>query len=251
MLQVILSNTGRKLIDLNFQLNLINNACTMFILAAVCSQIFCQMVISAWNQRMGIPVVRKEKSCHCHSNGWRTDWFDLHSETDRLVRSMLKCLCSHLRCRWPSEWHRSSIKHVGRHKRKHIFTPVLLFASVSDNYGNSLQMSALRRSREIDQSTQRFHVGCDNLCRYKSRHPFDPGWYFELQSLDEMILILTNQAVFVTLSVVTNNDTSIGAGHLYFDAKSSWCNWGPIRCGDTKCLVLLSSVLPSLERYQY
>ena len=84
-------------------------------------------------------------------------------------------------------------------------TPLLHSASVSDNSGNSPQMSAPRRSREIDQSTQRFHVGCDNRCGYKSRHPFDPGWYFELQSLDvgEMTLILTNQAVFVTLSVVT------------------------------------------------
>ena len=32
-------------------------------------------------------------------------------------------------------------------------TPVLLSASVSDNSGNSPQMSAPRRSREIDQST--------------------------------------------------------------------------------------------------
>ena len=54
-------------------------------------------------------------------------------------------------------------------------TPVLLSALVSDNSGNSPQMSAPRRSREIDQSTQRFHVGCDNRCGYKSRHPFDPG----------------------------------------------------------------------------
>ena len=37
-------------------------------------------------------------------------------------------------------------------------TPVLS-ASVSDNFGNSPQMAAPRRSREIDQSTQRFHVG--------------------------------------------------------------------------------------------
>ena len=43
-------------------------------------------------------------------------------------------------------------------------TPVLLSASVSDNSGNSPQMAAPRRSREIDQSTQRFHVGCDNRC---------------------------------------------------------------------------------------
>ena len=35
-------------------------------------------------------------------------------------------------------------------------TPVLLSASVSDNSGNSPKMSAPRRSREIDQSTQRF-----------------------------------------------------------------------------------------------
>ena len=66
-------------------------------------------------------------------------------------------------------------------------------------------MAAPIRSREIDQSTQRFNVGSDNRCGYKSRHPFDIGSYFELQSLGvgEMILILTNQAVFVKLSVVT------------------------------------------------
>ena len=39
-------------------------------------------------------------------------------------------------------------------------TPVLLSASVSDNSGNSPQMAAPRRSRELDQSMQRFHVGC-------------------------------------------------------------------------------------------
>ena len=38
-------------------------------------------------------------------------------------------------------------------------TPVLLSASVSDNFGNSPQTAAPRRSREIDQSTQRFYVG--------------------------------------------------------------------------------------------
>ena len=43
-------------------------------------------------------------------------------------------------------------------------TPVLLSASVSDNSGYSPQMAALRRLREIDQSMQRFHVGCDNRC---------------------------------------------------------------------------------------
>ena len=54
-------------------------------------------------------------------------------------------------------------------------TPLLLSASVSNNFGNSPQIAAPRRSREIDQSTQCFHVRCDNRCGYKSRHPFDPG----------------------------------------------------------------------------
>ena len=44
-----------------------------------------------------------------------------------------------------------------------IGTPVFLSdALVSDNSGNSPQMSAPRRSSEIDQLTQRFHDGCDN-----------------------------------------------------------------------------------------
>ena len=34
-------------------------------------------------------------------------------------------------------------------------TPVLLSATVSDNFGNSPQVAAPRRPREIDQSTQR------------------------------------------------------------------------------------------------
>ena len=38
-------------------------------------------------------------------------------------------------------------------------TPVLFSALVSDNFGNSPQIAAPRRSREMDQSTQRFHVG--------------------------------------------------------------------------------------------
>ena len=42
-------------------------------------------------------------------------------------------------------------------------TPVLLSASVSDNFGNFPQMAAPRRSREIDQSTQRFHVGWQRI----------------------------------------------------------------------------------------
>ena len=43
-------------------------------------------------------------------------------------------------------------------------TLVLLSASVSDNFGNSPQISAPRRSCEIDQSTQRFLVGWFHVC---------------------------------------------------------------------------------------
>ena len=42
-------------------------------------------------------------------------------------------------------------------------TPVLLSASVSDNFGNSPQIAAPRRSHEIDQSTQRFYVGWSHV----------------------------------------------------------------------------------------
>ena len=77
-------------------------------------------------------------------------------------------------------------------------TPVLLSASVSDNSGNSPQMAAPRRSCEIDQSTQRFHVDCDNRCLLGNEY----GGLREFLGRNLMILILTNQAVFLTLSVV-------------------------------------------------
>ena len=39
---------------------------------------------------------------------------------------------------------------------------VYFIINVNVNSGNSPQMVALRRSRGMDQSTQHFHVGCDN-----------------------------------------------------------------------------------------
>ena len=84
---------------------------------------------------------------------------------------------------------------------------VLLSASVSDNSGNSPQMAAPGRSHERDQSTQRFHVGCDNRCLLGNEFGGLHGRDFLGRT--SMIIILTNQAVFVTLSVV--KDTSIGA----------------------------------------
>ena len=65
-------------------------------------------------------------------------------------------------------------------------------------------MAAPRRSREIDQSTQRFHVGCDNRCLFGNEYVGIHGREFLGRTL--MILILTNQAVFVC-----GKDTSIGA----------------------------------------
>ena len=72
-------------------------------------------------------------------------------------------------------------------------TPVLLSVSVSDNSGNSPQMAAPRRSREIDQSTKRFHVGRDNRCLLGNECGGLHGRGFLGRTL--MILILTNQAV--------------------------------------------------------
>ena len=57
-----------------------------------------------------------------------------------------------------------------------------------------------RRSGEIDQSTQRFHVGCDNQCLLGNEFGRLHGREFLSRTL--MILILTNQAVFVTLSAL-------------------------------------------------
>ena len=79
-------------------------------------------------------------------------------------------------------------------------TPVLLSASVSDNSGNSPQMAAPGRSHERDQSTQRFHVGCNNQCLLGNE--FGELHGREFLGRTSMILILTNQAYFVTLSVV-------------------------------------------------
>ena len=48
-----------------------------------------------------------------------------------------------------------------------------------------------------------------------------------------MILILTNQAVFVTLSVVTIPPLAQSISILMLNQD----DWGPIRCSDTECLV--------------
>ena len=62
-------------------------------------------------------------------------------------------------------------------------TPVLLSASVSDNFGNSPQIAAPRRSREIDQ----FYVGW-----------FHVGW----QGIGDQSDAVTQNAWFVAHSVL-------------------------------------------------
>ena len=82
-----------------------------------------------------------------------------------------------------------------------LYNSIIQLLSAAERRGTPVLLSAPRRSCEIDQSTQRFHVGCDNRCllgkEYGGLHRR------ELLGRTLMILILTNQAVFVT-------DTSIG-----------------------------------------
>ena len=84
-------------------------------------------------------------------------------------------------------------------------TPVLLSASVSDNFGNSPQIAAPRRSCEIDQSMQRFYVGW-----------FHVGW--------QRILDQSQNAWFVAHSVLPSLERyqylykpgqSLGEGFLH------------------------------------
>ena len=84
-------------------------------------------------------------------------------------------------------------------------------------------MAALRRSCEIDQSTQHFHVGCGNRCLLANEYGGLHGR--ELLGRTLMILILTNQAVFVTLPVV-----KIPRSHLYFDQSDAVTQNAWFRC---------------------
>ena len=67
-------------------------------------------------------------------------------------------------------------------------------------------MEAPGRSREIDQSMQRFHVGCDNRCLLGNQYGGLHGRDFLVRTL--MILILTNQAF---CNIVCSKYASIGA----------------------------------------
>ena len=68
-------------------------------------------------------------------------------------------------------------------------------------------MAAPRRSRETDQSTQRFHVGCHNRCLLGNEYGRLHGRDFLGRTL--MILILTNSSSFC--NIVCGKGTSIGA----------------------------------------
>ena len=125
-------------------------------------------------------------------------------------------------------------------------TPVLLSASVSSNSGNSPQMAAMRRSHVIDQSTQRFHVGCDNRCLLGNEYGRLHGREFLGRTL--MILILTNQAVFVTLSVVKIPPL---VQPTYVDLNHADVTEDQSDAVTQNAWFFACSVLPSLERYQY
>ena len=82
-------------------------------------------------------------------------------------------------------------------------TPVLLSASVSDNFGNSPQIAAPRRSREIDQSTQRLYVGW-----------FHVGW----QGIGDQSDAVTQNAWFQCAlcdAISYKPGQSLGEGFLY------------------------------------
>ena len=94
-------------------------------------------------------------------------------------------------------------------------TPVLLSASVSDNFGNSPQIAAPRRSCEIDQSTQHFYVGW-----------FHVGW----QGIGDQSDVVTQNAWF---RAAISGETSI----LIQTGAESWgrfsvpriCRWESIQ----------------------
>ena len=90
-------------------------------------------------------------------------------------------------------------------------------------------MAAPRRLREIDQSTQRFHVGCYNRCLLGNEYGRLHGREFLGRTL--MILILTNQSDAMTqnawflctlfaaisgeISILIQTGQSLGEGFLY------------------------------------
>ena len=124
----------------------------------------------------------------------------------------------------------------------------------SDNSGNSPQMAAPRRSREIDQSTQRFHVGCDIRCLLGNEYGGLHGHEFLGRTLILFYWVMARETPPKTVQELVELPSSNllchlqWCSHLYFDAKSCRCNWEPIRCGDTKCLVLLCALCCQLRR---
>ena len=66
-------------------------------------------------------------------------------------------------------------------------------------------MAAPRRSHEIDQSTQRFHVGCDNRCLLGNEY----GGLHGRDFLGRTLIILNKSSSFC--NIVCGKDTSIGA----------------------------------------
>ena len=83
-------------------------------------------------------------------------------------------------------------------------TPVLLSATVSDNFGNSPQVAAPRRPREIDQSTQR----CSRLNQIHA-----------LRSKGRLIDIIPMKYIIYTHNLYTNGKPGISAFQPYAACK--------------------------------
>ena len=122
----------------------------------------------------------------------------------------------------------------------------LLSASVSDNSGNSLQIAAPRRSREIDQSTQCLHVGCDNQCLLGNKY----GGLHGREFLGRTSMIYFDKSSSFC-NIVCGKDTSIGAA-IFILTLNHADVIGDQSDAVTQMLGFVAcSVLPSLERYQY
>ena len=63
----------------------------------------CEINNFAWKGRIGIPDVRKDRSCHCPSMVARTKGSDRHGGVNRFVRhSEWNCCCKGRMCNRPS-----------------------------------------------------------------------------------------------------------------------------------------------------
>ena len=98
-------------------------------------------------------------------------------------------------------------------------TPVLLSASVSDNVGNSPQMASPRRSCEIDQSTQCFHVGCDNRCLLGNEYGRLHGGDLFMQNFNDSNF---NTSIGAAIFILTLNHADVIGNQSDAVTQNAW-----------------------------